>query len=59
MAAGRSKRLTDTSDDGIVNNKLRLNSENTIKSNQKCANIRREYLLEKQQTVWLNTKLTL
>jgi hypothetical protein len=49
MASGSSRRFGDASNDEIAAKRLKLNSDNTIKSNQKSANILREYLLEKQQ----------
>lgn len=48
MAANDSRRFGDTSADEIEHKRLRRNSEN-IRSNCKCANIRRDYLQEKQQ----------
>lgn len=49
MAASDSRRFADTSAEEIQHERLRFNSENTFRSNRKCANIFLDYLEEKQQ----------
>ncbi|KAH3734942.1 hypothetical protein DPMN_041402 [Dreissena polymorpha] len=48
MAA--SKRFADTSSEEIANKRLKLNSQNTLRANKKCANILKSYLCEKDQS---------
>lgn len=45
---GTPKRFAQTIDDEIITKRLKINSENTLKANKKCANILRGYLQEKK-----------
>lgn len=48
-AESRQKRFAQTSEDEIQRKQLKINAENTIRANKKCANILREYLKENKQ----------
>jgi hypothetical protein len=49
MATNVSRRFAETTEEEIQTKRLKLNADNTLKSNKKSANILREYTKEKNQ----------
>ena len=49
MATNVSRRFAETTEEEIQTKRLKLNADNTLKSNKKSANILREYIKEKNQ----------
>lgn len=55
MAAG-SKRFGQTTEEEVMEKRLKINAENTLRSNKKAGNTLREYLKESGQDRTVNSK---